>query len=72
MCFSQKSPSMPPTPPPVASVTEISDDKGTAAQYSRTKERQRLAALAGRQSTILTGGLGDASAANVQKKTLLG
>ena len=70
MCMSTKTPKAAPAPPPAPEVTEITSDDNV--KYAKSKERQKLAAMAGRQSTILTGGLGDTSTANVQKKTLLG
>lgn len=71
MCVSKpKTPKAPPVPPPAPEVTEITSEDNV--KYAKGKERKKLAAMAGRQSTILTGGLGDTSAANVQKKTLLG
>lgn len=68
MCSAKKpdapTPPPPPPPAPTENVAEV-----TAA---RDKERRRMAAGLGKKSTMLTGALGDTSAAPVQQKTLLG
>lgn len=65
MCFSKPKIPTPPPPPPV--VTQ--DD--AAVNQAGNRERRRLAAMYGRQSTVLTGPSGAAPGAT-QKKTLLG
>lgn len=57
-----------PAPPPPAPAPETTDKDVVAAG---DKERRRLAARYGRQSTILTGPQGASGAASMQK-TLLG
>lgn len=65
MCMGSKAPQIPPPPPPV----DMSGPEGYAAAE---KQRKQAALAAGRSSTILSGPLGDTSAAPVAKKTLLG
>lgn len=56
----------PPPPPPTA---EANAEEIKAA---KTEERRRRSAAQGRQSTILTGGMGTQDASGASKKTLLG
>jgi hypothetical protein len=65
MCFG---PSPPPPPPPPLPTPENTPDIQTAA----AAERERLRRARGRAATILTGGLGDTSAAPAAVKRLLG
>ena len=68
--FSPKMPSLPPVQPlPPAPSTELSpEEKKKIAAEQAEIERKRK----GRQSTILTGPLGDLTEAELEKKTLLG
>lgn len=66
MC-SAGSPPPPPPPPIQANETDVSE----AVKHARRKERKKLAAAAGRQSTILTPGLGS-SPAKTSRRTLMG
>ncbi len=71
MCFggSPRAPAVQqtiPTPPPATA--EIIDQD---AVNQRNRERQRIRAASGRQSTLLTGGQG-AGLPTAQQKTLLG
>ena len=73
MCGGGSAPKAPkveaaPVAPPVAAPIDADADAKKAGEDER---RKRLAAT-GRSDTILTGGLGDTSAAQVGKKTLLG
>lgn len=69
MCFSSpKTPAAPaPTPIPAAPST---DSKGV--EDARDREKRRRALSEGKSSTMVTGALGDTSAAPVAQKTLLG
>jgi hypothetical protein len=68
--FSPKMPSLPPVQPlPAAPSNEVSaEEKERIAAEQAAIERKRK----GRQSTILTGPLGDLTKAELEKKTLLG
>lgn len=73
MCFGKSKPAPPPPPPapvevPAAPATQASPE----VKAARKNEKIAAAKLRGRKSTILTGPRGDLSAADVQKKTLLG
>ncbi len=77
MCFfsSPSTPAVPPLPPPLPPpppppVTPTAADPAVAA--ARTRQRQRANLAGGRQSTILTSGLGLLTPAGTAKKTLLG
>ena len=59
------SPGIPQPPPP----PDIDDEE---IRRKALEERQRLRKLKGRSSTILTGGLGASSEADLKKTTLLG
>jgi hypothetical protein len=65
-----KAPPIPPTPPPVEPPPQAQDP---AVVRAKTKNKQQAALAQGRQSTVLTGGLGLTSGAETgAKKTLLG
>lgn len=66
MCSAGSPP--PPPPPPVQPERNVVDQ---SVKDARSKERKRLARVAGRDSTILTPGLANTTA-NISKKTLLG
>lgn len=70
--FAPKVPSFPaaPAPPPAPEPPPARDDPEVNAVADDVRKR-RLAAK-GRQSTILSGGLGDTAEASVGTKTLLG
>jgi hypothetical protein len=59
----------PPPPPPVAPTDQAAEE---AAQQAAEKQRQAAALAQGRQSTLLTGGLGDTNKAPVNRRTLFG
>ena len=64
-----------PGAPPVPSSTPSSPTSAAATQEAAVaadNQRKAAAAAAGRQSTILTGGLGDYSLAPTKQRTLLG
>lgn len=65
-------PSMPPPPPPPPPPPEPPKMADAAVQKARQDEITKARALSGSASTVLTGGLGDQSAASTDKKTLLG
>jgi len=58
----------PPPPPPVPAPRRVDE----AVQTERDDERKRIAAMAGRSSTIATGPLGVQTEANRGYKKLLG
>ena len=62
------SPSLPAPPPTPAAPTR----EDPAVADARRKEQQLATKAKGRRSTLLTGGEGDSSDANLAKKTLLG
>lgn len=64
-------PATAPAPPPPAPVVR---DYGAeaAAEAAAEKQRKAAAVAVGRQSTVLTGGMGDTSTAPTTKRTLLG
>jgi hypothetical protein len=66
MSFGGSKPSAPPPPPvaPTIDNSQVAIDEATAAQRQRS--------LAGRASTILTGGMGAAETANLGSAKLLG
>jgi hypothetical protein len=67
MCFGPLAPpSAPSAPPPIPTADNAAVDAAASA------ERQRLLRARGRAATILTGGLGDTSAAPSAVKRLLG
>lgn len=55
-----------------AAPTTLDNVAGADSLNAVKKDRQKMAAAQGYQSTIATSGLGDPSQANVGKKTLLG
>lgn len=59
-----------PEPPPSAAAADV--DAETSARKKQQEQRQIAAVAGGRQSTILTGGLGDVGPVTTQPKTLLG
>lgn len=65
--FAQPTQHTPHLPPPPPAPTDTSQ-----AQASADAQRKAARAAAGRQSTILTGGLGDYSMAPTKQRTLLG
>ena len=67
--FAPKVPKPPPLPPPPEPPPARDDPELNA---EATAKRKRLLAQKGRQSTILSGSLGDQSEADTGKKTLLG
>jgi hypothetical protein len=67
MCSAGSPPPPPPPPPPINPGTEVDE----AVKTARRKERKKLAAASGRDSTILSPGL-LSSTARTSKKTLLG
>ena len=67
MCSKSPPPPPPPPPPPKPQEKEVS----RAVKEVRRRSRKRLAAMAGRDSTILSPGLA-ATVANTNKPTLLG
>jgi len=69
MCIFPSPPS-PPKPPPPPPPPPTRDDPEVNAEAQA--KRKRVLSQKGRQSTILTGALGDTSEANTGKKTLLG
>lgn len=72
MCGSSPSPPPPPPPPPAPPPAPTpADEKVTQAQ--ETARQQAALAVGGRQSTILTSGLGlSGETGNVGRKSLLG
>ncbi|GFM33006.1 hypothetical protein [Desulfovibrio subterraneus] len=65
------SPPAPVAPPPPDPPKEV---EGETVELKKARDNERKAQLAalGRESTIITGALGDTSQANVNKKQLLG
>jgi hypothetical protein len=61
-------PGAPPAPPAPPTSQAATEEAAVAAD----NQRKAAAAAAGRQSTILTGGLGDYSLAPTKQRTLLG
>lgn len=59
-----------PAPPPPPAAPDPNSDAQTQQKLNQAADLQRKAR--GRQSTILTGGLGDQSTANTSRRTLLG
>ena len=74
MCFGRRSQPAPvPPPPPVVTPPSAPPTQASASvKAARQNEKKAAAQLKGRKSTILTGAQGDLTAANMQKKTLLG
>lgn len=71
MCIfsSPRAPAVPPLPPPLPPPPTAADP---AVAQARTRQRQRAGLAGGRQSTVLTSGLGLLTPAGTAKKTLLG
>lgn len=61
-----------PSMPSVTAATTSTEETDKAAEEARRKELLEQQKTRGRASTLLTGATGDATAANTQKKTLLG
>ncbi len=59
-------------PPPPAEPETLVDDEASDIRLANEKARKAAALAGGRQSTILTGTLGDTSTAFVAQKNLLG
>jgi hypothetical protein len=59
-------------PPPISTPAPSSEEAKRAAQEEADKQRRAALSAKGPGSTILTGGLGDTSAAPVKLRTLLG
>ena len=66
------SPSIPPPTPKVSTPAPDSEEVKQAAQTAADNQRRAAVVAKGRQSTILTGGLGDTTQAPVKLRTLLG
>ena len=64
MSFGSKTPKIQPTPPP----PEMTDEE---IRTTARSERERLRKMAGRKSTIMTGGEGAFGEAPTEKKSLL-
>ncbi|WP_152512871.1 hypothetical protein [Desulfovibrio sp. X2] len=60
------------TPAPAPEVPTETDGQTEAERTARSDAKKAAAQARGRESTILTGALGDTSQATTQKKTLLG
>lgn len=73
MCFGRK-PAPPPPPPPAPVEVPAAPATQASPEVKAARKNEKIAAakLRGRKSTILTGPRGDLSAADIQKKTLLG
>lgn len=61
-----------PEPPPMPAAPAPPPTPQEAGDNIDAEERRKARTATGLESTILTSGLGDVSAANVGKKTLLG
>lgn len=73
MCISSGPKSQPaPPPPPAPPTVPNKTNKAKELAAARGNEAQKAALASGRDSTILTGPLGDQSQANTRQKTLLG
>ena len=84
MCFGRKKSAPPPPPSPPAPVavpppppspvvtTVAGKSVSPATKAARKAEKQTLALMQGRKSTILTGPRGVLAEADIAKKTLLG
>ena len=72
MCFGRKPAPVPPPPAPVEMPSAPPTQISASVKAARQNEKKAAAQLKGRKSTILTGAQGDLTAANMQKKTLLG
>tara|TARA_R110002012_G_scaffold170266_2_gene334606 strand:- start:1099 stop:1326 length:228 start_codon:yes stop_codon:yes gene_type:complete len=74
MCFGRRSQPAPPPPPPAPVAPPAAPPTQASAPVKAARKAEKVAAanLQGRKSTILTGPRGDLSAANINKKTLLG
>ena len=73
MCFGRK-PAPPPPPPPAPVEVPAAPATQASPEVKAARKNEKIAAanLQGRKSTILTGPRGVLSAADVQRKTLLG
>ncbi|EPR42718.1 hypothetical protein dsx2_2635 [Desulfovibrio sp. X2] len=67
-----KAPAVISTPAPAPEVPTETDGQTEAERTARSDAKKAAAQARGRESTILTGALGDTSQATTQKKTLLG
>lgn len=65
-------PSPPPPMPVIQPLPIPPTDKTAEVQAAAERQRKATALAKGRESTLLTGGLGDTSVAPVVRKTLLG
>jgi hypothetical protein len=72
MCFASKAKEVmvPPAPPPPEQVTESSNAADVKKAQDKAAAQAKLAK--GTSSTVLTGPMGDTSAPELKKKTLLG
>ena len=63
---------IPPAPKEAKAKAKVKGADKAAEAAEKRKERRRAAGIAGRESTMLTGGGGVAGRAPVRRKTLLG